>query len=85
MDEATGYKFSLFLRNKSSLASSMTDQLSKEKISGQEVKYICIDNAGENKILEKSLNSSSNNLNVDIEYIARKRYSKTYQLSRYLL
>ena len=72
MDKATGYKFSLFLVSKSGLASKMTEWLSKEKLAGQEVKFICIDNTNENKNLEKSFNSSNNNLNIEIEYTARK-------------
>ena len=47
--------------------------LNKEKLSGCEVKYINIDNARENKSLEKSLNSFRNDFNTNIEYIARKR------------
>ena len=55
VDKAIGYKFSLFLRSKSGLSSSITDQLSKEKLSDYEVKYIRIGNAREKKSLEKGL------------------------------
>jgi len=72
VDEVTGYKFSMFLISKSSLAYETTQQLNKEKLAGHKTKFIQMDNAGENKSLEKSLNSPNNNLNIEIEYTTRK-------------
>ena len=72
VDKATRCKFSLFLICKSGFASKITDRLSKEKLAGQEVNFIHIDNASKNKSLEKSLNSLNNNLNIKIEHTTRK-------------
>ena len=78
VDKATGCEFSMFLTSKSSLAHEMTQWLNKEKLARCKTKFIQIDNAEENKSLEKGFNSPNINLNIEIEYTARKRYNKTY-------
>jgi hypothetical protein len=43
----------------------------KYQMSKNKVKYICIDNVGENKGLEKVTNSPTNNLYITTKYTTR--------------
>ena len=71
VDEITQLKFSAFFPTKAAMVESTCSQLSKWKQAGFPVQFIRMDNAGENKALEKAMNGSTWRLNITPEYTAR--------------
>jgi hypothetical protein len=53
VDERTGTKFSDFYDAKKDMVESTCAQLNRWKATGHGVKYICMDNAGENVALQE--------------------------------
>ena len=49
----------------------MTQQFMKEKQQGLTIKYLRMDNAGENKLLEAYANKVESRLDITVEYTAR--------------
>ena len=49
----------------------MTQQFMKEKQQGLTIKYLRMDNAGENKLLEAYVNKVESRLDITVEYTAR--------------
>ena len=72
VDEATGFKCSEFYRAKSNMVAPTVTWLNKERLAGRGVRYLRMDNAGENKTLERALDSPNNDMDVKIEYTSRK-------------
>ena len=68
VDEFTRYKWSVFLKNKSDLATKILPLL-KEINKLDSINYLRCDNAGENKILEKHC-MADKDLNMKFEYTA---------------
>ena len=81
INEATRFKSSEFCRAKSNMVALTVAWLSKERLARWDTKYLQMNNTGKNKILERALDSPSNNINVKVEYIYRKPL-KIYQSSR---
>ena len=71
VDERTGMKFSDFFNRKIDMVEPTCQLLNKWKQAGIIVKYIRLDNAGENKKLEERADSAEWKLNINFEYTAR--------------
>jgi len=71
VDERTGMKFCDFFARKSDMIEPTCQQLHKWKQAGLSVKYIRLDNAGENKKLEERCSSADWKLDIVFEYTAR--------------
>jgi hypothetical protein len=71
VDEATQLKFSDFYDTKSGMVEPTCEKLHKWREAGKPVKYLRLDNAGENKKLQERSDSSDWKLNIEFEYTAR--------------
>jgi hypothetical protein len=71
VDERTQMKFSLFCETKDGMVIPTLDQLVRWNKSGMHVKYIRLDNAGENKKLQKISDSKDYQMNIQFEFTAR--------------
>ena len=71
MDERTQLKFSDFFEKKSGMVEPTCEQISKWKGAGMPVKFIRLDNAGENTDLQKRTESSDWKFGIEFEYTAR--------------
>jgi hypothetical protein len=71
VDERTGTKFSDFFETRKDMIEPTCAQLNRWKDNGHEVKYIRLDNAGDNVTLQKRTDSSAWKLGIDFEYTAR--------------
>ena len=71
VEEDIGYKCSIFVKAKPEMIEAVAGQIMKYQMSENKVKYIRMDNAGENKGLEKVMNSPNNNLSITTKYTAR--------------
>ena len=70
VDERTQMKWSQFFRTKNGMIEPTCVMFYKWKQSGKPVKYLRMDNSGENKKLEERMNGASWKLNIDPEYTA---------------
>ena len=71
VDEATQLKFTAFFNTKDGMINATCVQLSQWKALGFPVQYMRMDNAGENKLLEQTMNGEDWQLNITPEYTAR--------------
>jgi hypothetical protein len=71
VDERTGMKFSDFFETKNAMIEPTCVQLNKWKTAGREVKFIRLDNAGENKALQTRTESSAWKFPIAYEFTAR--------------
>ena len=71
VEERTQLKFSDFYPTKNGMIEPTCEQFQKWKQSGKQVKYVRLDNAGENKKLQKRCESSDWKLGIKFEYTAR--------------
>ncbi|MGH7955289.1 MAG: reverse transcriptase domain-containing protein [Gloeomargaritales cyanobacterium] len=71
VDERTNLKFSNFFESKDGMVEPTCEQLGKWKNAGLKVKYIRLDNAGENKKLAQRTESSDWQLGITYEFTAR--------------
>ena len=71
VDECTQIKFSSFHKHKDDMVESSCELIHKWNMSGNKVKYIRCDNAGENKSLQKRANGVDWKLNIEFEYTPR--------------
>jgi hypothetical protein len=71
VDERTELKFSDFFVTKNGMVEPTCEQLHRWKQSGHGVKYIRMDNAGENKLLQQRTESKDWKLDITYEYTAR--------------
>ena len=72
VDERSTCKFSTFHDTKSDMVEPTCEQLHRWKDNGINIKYMRMDNAGENQKLEKRMNSKDWKLNIEPEYTARQ-------------
>ena len=70
VDEATQLKFTKFFNTKDGMVNSTCVQLSHWKAQGFPVKYIRMENADENRLLEQTINSAEWKLDIHPEYTA---------------
>jgi hypothetical protein len=70
VEERTQLKFSDFYPTKNGMIEPTCEQFYKWKQSGKQVKYVRLDNAGENKKLQKRCESSDWKLGIKFEYTA---------------
>ena len=70
VDERTQMKWSYFYETKKGMVEPTCVLFQKWKQAGMPVKYLRMDNAGENKSLEEKMNSVDWKLNIDAEYTA---------------
>ena len=54
----------------------MIEKLVKEKQQEREVKYLRMDNASKNKLLEQYINKVDNGLDITVEYTARNTFQQ---------
>jgi hypothetical protein len=71
VDEATGTKITHFFESKDKMVEPTCELFKKWEQNERPVKAIRMDNAGENKLLEKRLKSKDWQLNPKVEYTAR--------------
>jgi len=71
VDERTQLKFSDFFETKNGMVEATCEQLFKWKQNGKEVKFIRLDNAGENKLLKTRADSSDWKLGIEFEFTGR--------------
>jgi hypothetical protein len=71
VDERTQMKFSLFSTTKDGMVVPTLDELTRWNKSGMKVKYIRLDNAGENVKLQKVSDSKDYKMNLQFEFTAR--------------
>ena len=71
VDERTGLKFTDFFERKSDMVEPTCQVLHSWKTAGRQVKYIRLDNAGENKKLQERAESSAWKLGLIWEFTAR--------------
>jgi hypothetical protein len=71
VDERTQMKFSAFFAKKNLMVEPTCVQLNKWKNADKAVKFIRMDNAGENKLLQTRLESAAWKLDIQYEYTAR--------------
>ena len=71
MDERTGMKWSDFFSAKNDMVEPTCVKLNRWKEGGKPVKYIRLDNAGENIALKKRSESAEWKLNIEFEFTAR--------------
>jgi hypothetical protein len=71
VDERTGMKFSDFFETKNGMVEPTCVQWNKWKNAGLGVKYVRLDNAGENKKLKERSESSDWKLDIEFEFTAR--------------
>ena len=71
VNERTGMKFSDFYASKTAMVEPTCEQWHKWKTVGLVVKYCRLDNAGENKLLQKRCNSAEWQLGIEFEFTAR--------------
>lgn len=69
VDQASGFKWTRFLKSKDELADEMINLIREIKGDGKNPKYIRLDNAGENLNLSEKL-VKNDIYNIDIEYTA---------------
>jgi hypothetical protein len=67
VDEATSMKWSFFLRSKSELAKITMQHLEELMANGDEVKYIRMDNAGENMALKRNVKKNPKLAKIEFE------------------
>ena len=70
VEEKTQMKWSQFYRTKNGMVEPTCAMFNRWKQAGKPVKYLRMDNAGENKALEERLNGAQWKLNVEAEYTA---------------
>ena len=70
VDECTQLKFSNFFDRKNGMVEPTCEKINKWKQKGIVVKYVRLDNAGENKLLMKRSNSSDWKLGLEYEFTA---------------
>jgi hypothetical protein len=71
VDERTGLKFSDFYDTKDGMVEPTCENLSKWMKAGKPVKFLRLDDAGENKKLQKRVQSKDWKLDIEFEYTAR--------------
>ena len=71
VDERTQLKFSDFYTTKNGMVEPTCEQFYRWKQSGNPVKYVRLDNAGENKLLKKRCQSKDWKLKIEFEFTAR--------------
>jgi hypothetical protein len=71
VDERTQLKFSNFFSTKNGMVEPTCEQLHRWKQSGIAVKYMRLDNAGENKLLQQMCESKDWKLGINFEFTAR--------------
>ena len=71
VDERSKMKFSGFFPKKSGMVEPKCELLNKWKLGGKPIQYIRMDNAGENKTLQKRCQSADWKLNFKFEYTVR--------------
>ena len=71
LDELTGMKWSDFFETKDDMVEPTCEKWGKWKQHGKAVKFVRMDNAGENKLLEKRCDSATWKLGIVFEYTAR--------------
>mmetsp|Transcript_18815 Transcript_18815/g.23344 ORF Transcript_18815/g.23344 Transcript_18815/m.23344 type:complete len:1201 (+) Transcript_18815:436-4038(+) len=71
VDEKTNLKFSKFYQKKNDMVEPVCQLVNKWKGQGINVKFIRLDNAGENKLLQQRSESTDWKLDVKFEYTAR--------------
>ena len=71
VDEWTQLKFSDFYTTKNGMVEPTCEQFYRWKQSGNPVKYVRLDNAGENKLLKKRCQSKDWKLKIEFEFTAR--------------
>eukprot|EP00957_Ditylum_brightwellii_P132388 10095050-Ditylum_brightwellii.AAC.2 len=70
VEERTGMKWTAFFQTKNGMIDPTCVKPNKWKQGGKAVKYIRLDNAGKNKVLEKQCESAVWKLGVELEYMA---------------
>jgi hypothetical protein len=71
VEERTNLKISSFYKTKGGMVEPTCEQLHQWKLAGKQVKYIRLDNLGENKKLKTHSDSADWKLNIDFEFTAR--------------
>ena len=71
VDERTGLKVSDFYATKDRMVDPTCDTLNRWKQAGKPVKYLRCNNAGENKLLQKTCNGKDWKLDIEFEYTTR--------------
>jgi hypothetical protein len=71
VDKRTQLKFSNFYPTKNGMVEPTCEQFQKWKQHGKPVKFVRMDNAGENKLLKKRCESSDWKLGIKFEFTAR--------------
>jgi hypothetical protein len=71
VDERTGMKFSDFYEKKDGMIEPTCAQLNRWKDAGLAVKYVRLDNAGENKGLKERIHGAAWKLPIEFEFTAR--------------
>jgi hypothetical protein len=72
VDEATQLKFSDFFETKNGMIEPTCEKLYQWQQTNKAVKFIRMDNGGENKGLESRANSADWKLNIKFEYTGRE-------------
>ena len=71
MDERTGMKFSDFFDTKNGMVEPTLERIHKWSQSGYNVKFVRLDNAGENRLLKTRSESNEWKMNLQFEFTAR--------------
>jgi len=71
VDERTQMKFTKFFKTKDGMVVSTLEQFERWNKAGMQVKYVRLDNAGENVKLQKVSDSKDYKLNLQFEFTAR--------------
>jgi hypothetical protein len=82
VDEKTQLKFSDFYESKSGMVEPTCEQFQRWKDKGKPVKFVRLDNAGENTKLQKRCESESWKLNIDFEFTARDTVGRIFEKSK---
>ena len=78
VDEATGLKSTKFVKTKDGMVEPTLKELQRLKHQNRGVRYIRCDNGGENKALQKKIDSTEWNLGIKFEYTARNTPQQNY-------
>eukprot|EP00957_Ditylum_brightwellii_P193923 14768399-Ditylum_brightwellii.AAC.1 len=71
VEERTGMKWTTFFQTKNGMIKPTCIKLNKWKQGGKTFKYIRLDNANKNTVLEKRCDSAVWKLGIEFEYTAR--------------
>lgn len=70
VDEATDMKFSIFMKKKSHLPGEMMKLLEELRVKGKPVRFIRLDNAGENKSFQERAKKNKHTCEIQFEFTA---------------